>query len=189
MSIEGKTPRDAFYNYLEQLNSLLGKTLTKHPLVPEPESREEENFSFTFGGLGFADIKSDCFGELRLVLGQVCDSIDKKKPYHLRTLKYSYSIWPKKHEHPCIRWDYVKRWPTGNEPFCNHHLQGSGSFKLGVADFSLDEHHLPTGYVPIEDIIRFCIHDLGVKPMGGNWHDTLLESAKVFRKAYRYPPG
>ena len=46
----------------------------------------------------------------------------------------------------------------------------------------LQRFHLPTGYVPIEDIIRFCIVDLRAPPLSENWHELLEESYQKFRK-------
>jgi hypothetical protein len=52
---------------------------------------------------------------------------------------------------------------------------------LGCSSFN--DWHLPTGWVPIEEIIRFCIVDLGVPPLDtsvdadGNpgWHTRLVQ--------------
>ena len=43
----------------------------------------------------------------------------------------------------------------------------------------LNELHLPTGWVPIEEVLRFCIDDLGVRPLSPGWHETLAASARL----------
>jgi hypothetical protein len=52
----------------------------------------------------------------------------------------------------------------------------------------MDDLHLPTGYVPIEEIIRFCIVDLGVAPISGDWARILDESYREFRTQFVGPP-
>jgi len=38
--------------------------------------------------------------------------------------------------------------------------------------------------VTIEDILRFCIVDLGVEPLSANWHEILQESYELFREEF-----
>ena len=40
--------------------------------------------------------------------------------------------------------------------------------------------HIPTGRVPIEDVVSFAIHELGVKPLQSKWKRTILEAREVF---------
>jgi hypothetical protein len=51
-------------------------------------------------------------------------------------------------------------------------------------ELTLNDLHLPTGYVPLEEVIRFCIHDLGAKSAKANWHEVLEESYKRFRTEF-----
>lgn len=55
---------------------------------------------------------------------------------------------------------------------------------------TLNTWHLPTGFVTIEDILRFCIVDLGVPALNTTWHQRLEESYSAFkiRFAPRDPP-
>jgi hypothetical protein len=46
----------------------------------------------------------------------------------------------------------------------------------------LNDFHLPTGYVAIEDILRFTIVDLEVAPLSGDWDAILKESSGDFRE-------
>ncbi len=45
-----------------------------------------------------------------------------------------------------------------------------------------DKLHLSTGWVTIEEVIRFLIAEAGVKPKSADWDDTLLRSEELFRK-------
>jgi hypothetical protein len=45
-----------------------------------------------------------------------------------------------------------------------------------------DKLHLPTGWVTIEEVIRFLIAEVGVKPKANNWDEELIKSEELFRK-------
>jgi hypothetical protein len=44
--------------------------------------------------------------------------------------------------------------------------------------------HTPSGYVVIEDVLRFLINDLGVVAQTKSWHDTLIASEKQFKENF-----
>jgi hypothetical protein len=46
----------------------------------------------------------------------------------------------------------------------------------------LDKLHLPTGWVTIEEVIRFLIAEMGVPPKIDDWDDKLVESDRFFRE-------
>jgi len=48
----------------------------------------------------------------------------------------------------------------------------------------LNDLHLPTGYVLLEEIIRFCIVDLGVRTLDADWNKTLEDSEEKFKKSF-----
>ena len=50
---------------------------------------------------------------------------------------------------------------------------------IGRHAVSLNDLHLPTGYVAVEEILRFCIADLGVRLRSREWDRILLDSALV----------
>ena len=91
---------------------------------------------------------------------------------------------------PLLRWEYVRQ-PERGGLWCRHHLQGPVTLTLGRAgDVLLNDLHLPTGYVPIEEIIRFCLVDLEVPSLSssGEWPRTLDESYAYFRGELVGPP-
>jgi hypothetical protein len=47
----------------------------------------------------------------------------------------------------------------------------------------LNAWHLPTGWIAIEEVIRFCIVDLGVRPKAG-WQAVLAESHEKFTRDF-----
>lgn len=135
-----------------------------------------------------APLKTD-YGPLRLSLGQICASAPTDGVGHrLYTLKYAYYIYLAEAEkRPILRWEYTRKWPTGDSRWCRHHLQGPINLPMGEPPTSLDALHLPTGYVCVEDIIRFCICDLGAPSKSENWHDLLEESYRSFTTDFTRP--
>lgn len=99
------------------------------------------------------------------------------------THEYKYMITPEGAEEALWRWEYVKDWPEGAE-WCRHHLQGDIRLDISGQELELDDVHLPTGYVTIEEIIRFCIVDLGVKPLTKDWHQVLEDSYQTFKDVF-----
>jgi hypothetical protein len=63
-------------------------------------------------------------------------------------------------------------------------LQGPILLSFGPATVSLNSLHLPTGYVTLEDVIRFCIHDLGMPPLSADWDETLIQSYREFKDQF-----
>ncbi|CAN5749830.1 hypothetical protein BH23CHL2_BH23CHL2_14730 [soil metagenome] len=100
----------------------------------------------------------------------------------LRTVWYRYTLRPEGHREPMFRWEYVAE-PEGDDAFwARHHLQGPAPINVGSRYVSLNDLHVPTGPVPIEEIVRFCIIDLGVASLSDEWDVILVESAEVSRQ-------
>jgi hypothetical protein len=51
---------------------------------------------------------------------------------------------------------------------------------LGGGNIDLNRAHAPSGWVTIEEILRFLIHDLGVTPVDDGWPVALEESEQEF---------
>jgi hypothetical protein len=118
---------------------------------------------------------------------QRCEGVPKPPgSVQLQTVAYRYTITPASDNEPLFRWEYEKR-PATTDRHCRHHLHKDiTSQSLGLQMRKL---HIPTGYTLIEDIIRFCINDLGVKPRSPSWHDELEESESRFKRDYAIQPG
>jgi len=200
MAIEGRTLGAAAGRFRDHLNTLLHKTITQHPLsmVPYTNDKGVPQMQLTFRDHilpSAARVHSRLCGDLDLYIGQVCEAReDAKGRKRLYTASYRYSLSPAGEPESVFRWDYVRKWPyqvveeeTGQVPperekWCRHHLQGTPLINLGDHQFCLQDVHLPTGYVAIEDVIRFCFTDLGVQPLTDEeeWHDLLNASYAQF---------
>jgi hypothetical protein len=150
-------------------------------MADERNGRAE--IGFRQGGLVSAASLQTRYGPMELFLGQTCDGIEgQRERVRLRTIAYKYSIAPAGANDPLFRWEFVRS-PSSNSFWCRHHRQGPVDVNIGGRTVNLNDWHLPTGWVPIEEIIRFCIVDLGVSPLDssvdadGNpdWHGRLSE--------------
>lgn len=186
MPIDGRTLGEAARTFCNHLNEVLARTVTQSRLVLLGP-REGERVQVAFrerGGPAAAPLRT-VFGLMGLYLGQVCTAIPMGAgQQRLITVRYRYTLTPERSEEPLWRWEYVREWPDDTARWCRHHVQGNVALPLGPTAVTLNDLHLPTGYVTIEDILRFCIVDLGVRPLSDNWHDVLEESYRRFREDF-----
>lgn len=121
---------------------------------------------------------------MELYIGQIgVSEIDDNGEHFFRTIQYRYALMPERHSEPQIRWKYV-RFPRKHETFSRYHIQGPISLNLFDAQhkqITLNDLHLPTGWVPVEEVLRFCIVDLGVRPLSPDWDEILRESERLSR--------
>lgn len=113
---------------------------------------------------------------------------EKGSGYRLTTRRYWY------HPYKCdaidafMRWEYVDRKLEPEAHYPRHHLHihdvvipvdGSNT---GI---DLKKTHLPTGWVTIEEVIRFLIGELGVtSPCGDRWDQELCDGERRFYEEF-----
>jgi hypothetical protein len=114
------------------------------------------------------------------------------KMHRLATRQYWYRIQPQPDGRAVIRWEYDR--DTDSNRHARHHVQIRSTAELGNGDhLDLDKLHTPTGWVTIEEVARFLVHDLGVTPpCGDSWPKVLAASERAFyedftSKRYRKP--
>lgn len=115
------------------------------------------------------------FGPMRFRVSHLCEGVPGGAgQVRLVTVQYGYALAQGEEAEPLLRWEYVRDWPdSAKSRWCRHHLQGNVALNLGPDGVSLNNLHLPTGYVTMEEVIRFCIVDLGVKPLSPRWDHVL----------------
>lgn len=124
---------------------------------------------------------------MELYIGQVCVSeVDGDGNHRLKTMQYRYAVSLVGQPEPKIRWEYIG-YPIEDSLYCRHHVQGPISLDL-LDDHSspvqLNDMHLPTGWVPVEEVLRFCIVDLGVQPLKPDWDQVLRDSERQSRAEF-----
>ncbi len=180
MPITGRTLAEAAHTFRDHINYVLARTVTQTPVVLVP-SLQRFQITFRQAGQPIQASLNTRFGRMGLYFGQVCDSVVREDGFHiLRTVSYKYALYPERGEEPVIRWEYVRE-PRPGDLSCRHHVQGPIPLRLNDHTISLNEIHLPTGYVTFEEILRFCIVDLGVSPLNAEWDRILRESYEQFK--------
>jgi hypothetical protein len=197
MPIEGRHLREVSQILREHLNVLLSHTITRVPLIAYFDRGSTfTQLSFRHGGVPSTITLHTKFGSVDLFLAQMCDAIEgQHHRVQLRTTKYRYTLTPAGASEPAFRWEYEK-FPSASSFWCRHHLQGPLPFQFGHSPtITLNDLHLPTGWVTIEEVIRVCIVDLGVTPLETAlenngvpaWHARLQDSYERFKNEFLTP--
>jgi hypothetical protein len=127
-------------------------------------------------------LKTKAHGMVHFYVGQLLRADVEGKGFRLATHAYWYRLQsePSLAAQAAIRWEYEREIERGKK-HCRHHVQQRARVQLGNAPLDLNRAHVPTGWVTIEEIIRFMIVDLGVKPpCGSRWPEVLVASERKF---------
>lgn len=170
MPIQGKDLREATKQFTEHLNSVLNRTVTTYRLIHviQPQTgRAYIHFRGPDGQPQAMPIVTR-FGQMGLTISHYCEASRDREDDRLLTLhtvEYRYALTPEGNKEPIFRWEYVRDRHSSDAYWARHHIQGPIHIDLASEIVNLQDFHLPTGWVPIEEILRFCINDLGVKPL------------------------
>jgi hypothetical protein len=176
--LEGRTLQQAGSAWRDHLNYLLTHTITAKPLVTAVRPRDTAvQIAFRDRGMVSAAVLRTQFGPMSLEVEQLCDAPPAgERSVRLRILSYRYAITASGSQEPIFRWEYVSRISDPDALWSRHHVQGSLPANLGRATVPLNDLHLPTGPVPLAEVLRFCIVDLGVRPLSADWDARLIDS-------------
>jgi hypothetical protein len=163
--LTARTPREAFQTFQDHLNATLNKVLTRYRLrfIVRTAKQERTSLSF-FDDRGLAVAVPLHPSPWYLYLGQELQAVSEEEGYTLRTLKYEYRIQqtPSIQDEAEVRFEYVSRDIEPSARYSRHHVQFHRDYHEVHGDFSPSKLHIPTGWVTIENVIRFLITDLGV---------------------------
>ena len=182
--LRGDSPKEVFRIFREHLNGVLHKTITDFPLV-QTITGNRAHLDFRQDGSGIA---VDVGKRYHLYLGQTLQANGSAKDgYELKTLGYAYRIaeGPSLNDSWLIRWEYNSR-EQGEQQHAlhprNHCHLPSQLVCFGTRTLSLSKMHISTGWVTVEEVIRFLIHELKVRPKNTKWDQHLRDSERLFRK-------
>lgn len=189
MPIIGTSLGDAARRFQDHLNDLLTRTITQTRIVVfTPKGSSVAQVGFRQAGGPIAASLGTNFGELDLSVLQICDSEEQPDGLHrLRTAAYTYTLTPQGSDEPAIRWEYLRTRPDPEARWARHHVQGPFLIGLQMGGVSANALHIPTGFVTVEEVIRFCIADLGVNPLSNEWNERLEESYTLFKTDFALP--
>ena len=197
MPITGRTPKACFDEFVGHLRSLCAKTLTKQHQLISRRTDDETQIGISFlqrDAPVTVPLKTKAHGTVYFSIAQdLRAKLDEEETYRLETHAYWYRLQsaPEATAQAAIRWEYERK-PEGGKKHCRNHVQQDTHVALGTGRLDLNKAHLPTGWVTIEEVLRFLINDLGVKPpCGASWATVLAESEAKFYEEFtskRYTP-
>lgn len=180
----GDRPGDVFRQFRDHISRLLNQTITDAPL--SLTHRKDRLFAqFAFRDESEFPMAAPLFsGGLYLAVSQQLQVEQQPdKAWRLRTLQYSYHLLegPSPYSRWILRWEYVSRIRRHDE-HPRHHVHVATVLETPAGRMDLDKLHLATGWVTIEEVIRFLIAEVGVKAKATNWDEELMKSEELFKK-------
>jgi hypothetical protein len=178
-----RTPQQCFDVFTDHLRELVAATVTRRYPLAGIVSAKGSRLSLSFREVTpiAVPIETD-YGRLFFYLGQAHEAVPHEGGgYRLTTRQYWYRLQhgPAVDSPAAIRWEYDR--DTRRDHHARHHAQSAAAMALGDRTLDLNKAHLPTGWVTIEEVIRFLVHDLGMRPPCGNdWCDRIIESEDRF---------
>ena len=190
MPIFGRKPWAAFKAFETHVQQLVGQLLPTQQPVNLVGSRDDEDTAY----LGFAPspgsaratvVLDTAHGKLQFYFRQELHAVyEKEDGFRLSTRRYWYHLYKGDAIDAFMRWEYVDRKLEPEARYPRHHLHVH-DIVLPVGDsgagIDLKKAHLPTGWVTIEEVLRFLINELGVTPpCGDRWNDEILDGERRF---------
>jgi hypothetical protein len=190
MPITGRNPAECFRAFEAHVRTLVAATITDRAQVHARYLRGESRAVLAFmEGSGWGELLAvplkTRLGTLYFYLGQSLEAVEEAGRYRLRTREYWYRLltsttWT---DQALIRWEYKR--DVARDAYCRHHVQMPLGIPIEEGEFSLNKGHLPTGWVTMEEIIRFLIVDLEIAPpCGATWPDALEKSERKFYEEF-----
>jgi hypothetical protein len=183
--LTGRNPDEVFEKFTTHLGQLLNRTVTDAPLAYIMVS-EKDNRAYVSFRRHDEQVAAPLFSKgLYLFLGQVLTVVPEGAEWRLKTLAYRYWIQgddDKNSDSWFFRFEYNS--PT-IKPMLNprHHLHLPCTMQCGADEIHLRDVHVPTGWVTVEEVIRFLVNELGVHCKARvAWDRLLLASEAKFRE-------
>ena len=184
----GSNPEKIIQGLRGHIAELLNSTLTDAPVSITFVRRSARQLEATLSLGGRADIVPAVplrQKPLHLFLAQnvVVIREGKEQFWRLKTLQYSYRIQggPSLDSDWYFRFEYKAR-EVERSLHPRHHLHLPLSLECGTKRIDLSRIHIPTGRVTMEELIRFLIEELGIKPKARDWDSILRRSEETFRE-------
>lgn len=183
-ALVGDKPSDVFRQFREHIGRLLNVTITDARLSLV-HSAERPYATITFRDEAEIATAAPLRGSrLFLYLSQdLLVEEEHKKIWKLRTMAYTYHILeaPAPDSRWIVRWEYISR---DRRPMAHprHHVHLPSIVETLDGDLDFSALHLSTGWVTVEEVIRFLIVEVGVVPKTEEWDKELQASEEKFRE-------
>lgn len=184
MPLPARASREAFRALQGHVNGILNKVLTRYHLEFFVRTAAQDQATLAFFDRRRVAVAVSLPPSLwYLHLGLELKAVPEEKGYGLQILKYAYRIQrtPSLQDEAEVRFEYVSSILDPSARYPRHHVQFHRNYQDVREDFSPNKLHIPTGWVLIENVIRFLIADLGVPPLIETWDEELRKSEEQFR--------
>ncbi|MBI3973577.1 MAG: hypothetical protein HY332_20070 [Chloroflexi bacterium] len=187
MPIEGRTPHECFAQFREHVAQLVAQTLSTHHqlrAIGVLGAPTLARLSFRQGGESVGIPLDTAYGRLYFLLYHTVEAVPiSRTRCRRRTLEYGYYLQETSDQRPAalFRWEY-EAVPPMDHPHQHVQIRTTLTSDALQRPIDLAKVHVPTGWVTIEQVIRFLIADLGVKPLCGadKWEQVLHEGERKF---------
>lgn len=192
MPIIERRPKKAFERFRDFMRRLVDKT------IPTPGHTRLDVTYRGDSGVGFLEfVRGDGvstaiplqtkYGELYLTLTQILEAEREGtagRRYRLTTKGYAYRLLNRDdpRSDAVLRWEYDPE--RAGDNWCRHHMQVLTTVALGGGSIDLDRAHSPTGWVTIEELLRFLIYELDVQPVSADWSTICKDSEREFYETF-----
>lgn len=96
--------------------------------------------------------------------------------FRITTSRYIYVLWSARPNERIIDWHYHRR---QNNSFQAHlHIRDDDP---RTTNHQLANRHIPSGRVPLEDVVRFAVQETNIDAREPNWTTTLEATEAIFR--------
>ncbi|MDR3410860.1 MAG: hypothetical protein P4L87_07960 [Formivibrio sp.] len=182
--LTGRNPVEAFEKFTTHLGKLINQTISDAPLsyivVDDKHNRAYLSFRRHDSPIAAPLLSQGLY----LFLGQVVTVVPEDKNWRLKTLQYRYWIQADTDQNT-QKWFFRFEYSSPNiKPTQSprHHLHIPCALSCGKESIQLDRTHIPTGWVTVEELIRFLIVELKVKCKTKKWEQLLFDSEDKFRE-------
>lgn len=192
MAITGRTPEECFERFRAHVGALVKEMVPTHcPMLckrpPKHKPQDRRTLSFACpDSMDAVPLSTREHGTIYLYMAQELRTFAENGQQRLRTVAYWYKLYTEASlldDDAVVRWEYAQA-PPGSAGPCRHHMQFGKmvpNLPFGSGEFHFTRLHLPTGWVTMEEVFRFVVHEFGVQPpCGESWSKILRESEDAF---------
>lgn len=190
MPILERRPKRAFDRFRNHIRRVVDKTIEtpSHVRLEVTHTGNTGTLEFVRGdGVATAIPLQTKYGELYLTLTQFLEAVRDRptaREFRLSTKGYAYRLLNRDdpRSDAVLRWEYDPE--RAGDNWCRHHVQVAATVALGRSSIDLNRAHSPTGWVTIEELIRFLIYELEVPPLADDWSSICKASEREFYEEF-----
>jgi hypothetical protein len=167
--LPGRTQTEAYKAFVEPL-SLALSCISNCKLIATPRSGPTQTIALNPSPLRLPG------SEYQLFANQSFKYVHEGSSWRVSTISYEYAIEVSAtgQEVVAFHWEGHE---AGAVPYPHMHL---GHANRESTPHLGPKSHIPTGRVPLEDVVYFAIRELGVKPLRDDWEATIASARERF---------